>query len=292
MGAKQAKRRQHDPAELKSRVEYINARWLLDNEAGGVYRRFADAIGRHPQQVGAMLNENPTRAIGEKLARTIERAFNRPVGWLSERHDLNQLTPRHHRGGEQSSDQRSVLLSTFHARPPTDESWFKDELLELNERLREYAVDDNLRSARLYLGAPTQMFGNELVQLELTNLLNDTAVLLTVHGLPPLRGYDDLKSGRSPVVTYEIVDHVEHTQPDGTTYYKHADSFDNSVIRRLIPIEEKSLYPIGVLIEHIYKTPDGDILKRQIELRIVEPHMTVGQLRRAVAERQHPELTK
>lgn len=63
------------------KIRYHNARYLLKNEAMGV-NDFADKIGRSQSQTSAYIGENPTKNIGDKIARIIEQAFNKPIGWL------------------------------------------------------------------------------------------------------------------------------------------------------------------------------------------------------------------
>lgn len=69
-----------------SRVEYLNARYLLEVECGGSYAEFARRIGRAPQSVNSSLNDRPSRGIGPKTAKVIEDTFKKPRGWLSEVH--------------------------------------------------------------------------------------------------------------------------------------------------------------------------------------------------------------
>lgn len=74
-------------AGYRYRAEYTNARYLLETECNGSYSEFARRIERHTQSANAMLTENPTRGIGPHMARHIEQTFNKPRGWLSERHE-------------------------------------------------------------------------------------------------------------------------------------------------------------------------------------------------------------
>ena len=48
---------------------------------------FAEAIGRPPTQVSRFMGKNPTRGIGNKIARQIENTFDKPHGWLDIYHD-------------------------------------------------------------------------------------------------------------------------------------------------------------------------------------------------------------
>lgn len=54
---------------------------------------FADIVGISTSYVSQIIGPHPRREIGERLARKIERAFNKPVGWLdgmSEEEDTQQ----------------------------------------------------------------------------------------------------------------------------------------------------------------------------------------------------------
>ena len=50
---------------------------------------FAELIGRSPTQVSRFMGKSPTRSIGNKIARQIESAFNKPHGWLDIYHDTH-----------------------------------------------------------------------------------------------------------------------------------------------------------------------------------------------------------
>lgn len=63
----------------------INARWL-SSRAGG-QAEFAKKIQRSEPQVSHLIGKNPTRPIGKRLARHIERCFNLAKGWLDVSHD-------------------------------------------------------------------------------------------------------------------------------------------------------------------------------------------------------------
>ena len=54
--------------EYKTRPEYINSRAILDVAFSGNLNAFSQAIKRFPQQVGGMINDHPSRAIGARIA--------------------------------------------------------------------------------------------------------------------------------------------------------------------------------------------------------------------------------
>jgi len=55
---------------------------------------FARKVGKEPTQVRHWFNPNVNKNIGNKIAREIEAAFNKPHGWLDSIHDLNEA--QHH----------------------------------------------------------------------------------------------------------------------------------------------------------------------------------------------------
>lgn len=66
-------------------IRYRNTRVLV-NLAGGV-SNFADKIGKGQSQTSQFAGTNPIKGIGNKVAREIEDAFNKPHGWLDLLHD-------------------------------------------------------------------------------------------------------------------------------------------------------------------------------------------------------------
>ncbi|CAI2423775.1 Uncharacterized HTH-type transcriptional regulator CBU_1416 [Serratia fonticola] len=68
-----------------------NARKLRDSTGGN--SSFSNFINREPTQISRVIGKNPTKRIGEDLARHIERCFNLPEGWLDrEHHKNNEVT--------------------------------------------------------------------------------------------------------------------------------------------------------------------------------------------------------
>ncbi len=63
-----------------SATAHRNARELVQ-EAGSL-ARFADIVGISPAQAWQIAGDDPRRGIGAKMADRIERAFNKPTGWL------------------------------------------------------------------------------------------------------------------------------------------------------------------------------------------------------------------
>jgi hypothetical protein len=74
---------------VASEIRRENARALLRSECDGVPAEFGRRIERADTQVNHLIGPNPVKNIGTKLARVIEKAFGRPVGWLDVRHDEN-----------------------------------------------------------------------------------------------------------------------------------------------------------------------------------------------------------
>lgn len=74
-----------------------NVRYLRDQSGGNSL--FAKKINREATQTSRILGNNPTKNIGEDLARHIERCFDLPEGWLdqagqnTEENDSFELAP-------------------------------------------------------------------------------------------------------------------------------------------------------------------------------------------------------
>ena len=49
---------------------------------------FAAKIGKQPTQVSRFMGKNPTKTIGSKIARDIEKAYSKPHGWLDRPHEI------------------------------------------------------------------------------------------------------------------------------------------------------------------------------------------------------------
>ncbi|ELK4859007.1 TPA: helix-turn-helix transcriptional regulator [Pseudomonas aeruginosa] len=84
-------------------IRRANALTLAEKEGGTV--AFAARIDREPTQVSRLIGSNPTKNIGNRLARHIEEKFNMPRGWLDIQHTPEQQlrvaepTAEYHSGG-------------------------------------------------------------------------------------------------------------------------------------------------------------------------------------------------
>lgn len=65
-------------------IRYKNTRLLVD-QIGGV-SNFAEKINKGQSQTSQFAGTNPIKGIGNKVAREIEEAFNKPHGWLDQVH--------------------------------------------------------------------------------------------------------------------------------------------------------------------------------------------------------------
>lgn len=61
-----------------------NARSLRDSAGGNKF--FAGIIDREPTQISRIIGKNPSKNIGDDLARHIEKCFSLPAGWLDQEH--------------------------------------------------------------------------------------------------------------------------------------------------------------------------------------------------------------
>lgn len=66
-------------------IRYKNTRNLVD-QIGGV-SNFAEKINKGQSQTSQFAGTNPIKGIGNKIAREIEEAFNKPHGWLDIPHE-------------------------------------------------------------------------------------------------------------------------------------------------------------------------------------------------------------
>jgi len=71
-------------------IRYQNTRYLVEM-AGGV-SNFAEKIGKGQSQTSQFAGTNPIKGIGNKVAREIEEAFEKPHGWLDIPHKLHSET--------------------------------------------------------------------------------------------------------------------------------------------------------------------------------------------------------
>jgi SOS-response transcriptional repressor LexA len=67
-----------------SQIRLENAR-VLAEQAGGT-GEFASRIDREPTQASRFMGKNPTKGIGNRMARHIEDSFGKPRGWLDTDH--------------------------------------------------------------------------------------------------------------------------------------------------------------------------------------------------------------
>lgn len=66
-----------------NQIRRDNARALMEGMSKADFGRM---IGRSSSQVGHIIGPNPTRNIGNPMARHIERCFNKPTGWMDIQH--------------------------------------------------------------------------------------------------------------------------------------------------------------------------------------------------------------
>lgn len=71
-------------------IRYLNTRILVE-EVGGV-SNFAEKINKGQSQTSQFAGTNPIKGIGNKVAREIEGAFNKPHGWLDQVHEKIELS--------------------------------------------------------------------------------------------------------------------------------------------------------------------------------------------------------
>lgn len=147
-----------DEAEINRRE---NARTLSKNCGGQV--QFADRIQRQPNQINHIIGPNPSKNIGKRLARHIEKCFGKPEGWLDRNH-LSTGTQRNlvqeaateyptDIGDRLSRDDVRVLFSTLDS---------EDAIALMKEFIDDLDVDDRVEVAKIALaGLPKGLSPSE-----------------------------------------------------------------------------------------------------------------------------------
>jgi SOS-response transcriptional repressor LexA len=85
-------------------IRYLNARLLILMECAGEVTRFADRLDKSQPQASAFAGKNPTRIIGNRIAREITETFGKSSGWIDLPHyrewrDAGLWTPDNEAGG-------------------------------------------------------------------------------------------------------------------------------------------------------------------------------------------------
>lgn len=71
-------------------IRVDNARKLRDGVGGNTY--FASRLDREATQISRIIGKNPTKKIGDDMARHIEACFDLQIGWLDREHGV-ETTP-------------------------------------------------------------------------------------------------------------------------------------------------------------------------------------------------------
>ena len=71
-------------AMTREEIRRENARSLADQAGGQV--EFGRALNMVPSQVSQIIGKTPVKNIGNSIAKRIEKAFEKPAGWLDARH--------------------------------------------------------------------------------------------------------------------------------------------------------------------------------------------------------------
>lgn len=88
-----------------------NARKLRDSVGGNA--AFATHIDREPTQVSRLIGINPTKKIGDIMARHIEKCFGLPIAWLDQEHGDNKTNPPEIKSPSKEFKIRQVPLLTW-----------------------------------------------------------------------------------------------------------------------------------------------------------------------------------
>ncbi|WP_330926316.1 hypothetical protein [Candidatus Sororendozoicomonas aggregata] len=121
-----------------------NARLLADQFK--TLSGFADYIDRSQTYVSRFIGRNPTKGIGNKIARKIEKSFDKPHGWLDTLHSSLD--------DNDGKDQPATLRKATNA-PNTDEIAASHSyrlltrIVELEEKAKEFQEQAQLEQFRL-----------------------------------------------------------------------------------------------------------------------------------------------
>lgn len=92
-------------------IRYNNTRILVD-EVGGV-SNFANRINKGQSQTSQFAGTTPIKGIGNKVAREIEDAFNKPHGWLDVIHQEDSNLTSHNLNTLSSDVDKKELEALF-----------------------------------------------------------------------------------------------------------------------------------------------------------------------------------
>ncbi|HHQ2586108.1 TPA: LexA family protein [Providencia rettgeri] len=104
-----------------------NARKLRDSVGGNA--AFASHIDREPTQVSRLIGINPTKKIGDLMARHIEKCFGLPTGWLDTEHNEVKANPPEITSPAKEFKIRQVPLLTWVQAGP----WTECEEIDMDE---------------------------------------------------------------------------------------------------------------------------------------------------------------
>lgn len=113
-------------------VRRENARWLAQKCGGPT--AFAEITDMAPPRVTHIIGPNPSRKIGHAVARRIEKAFNKPIGWL----DIPNAWRSDGDNGEEGGRSGYVNASDIMA---SDIMEFIDTYHKVSNKLREDLMD-------------------------------------------------------------------------------------------------------------------------------------------------------
>lgn len=120
-------------------IRLKNARTLLA-EAGS-RKAMAKRLDKSEGQIGHIMGPNPIKGIGNKIAREIEIAFDKPEGWLDVDHEFIEEVSRSNIQLQQDGDSVNVYLDPldsplFGSRPPG-----YDGLPDYKKEAVDYIID-------------------------------------------------------------------------------------------------------------------------------------------------------
>jgi SOS-response transcriptional repressor LexA len=78
-------------------IRLENLKRILREECNGVQKQLAERLDKKPTYISRVIksDSHQKRNIGDDLARTVEKTFNKPHGWMDSRHGINEPSQKY-----------------------------------------------------------------------------------------------------------------------------------------------------------------------------------------------------
>jgi phage repressor protein C with HTH and peptisase S24 domain len=154
-------KRKDDVGMTREELRRENARKLASGEGGKA--SFARLVSMEPSQVSQLIGPNPTKNIGNSIARRIERAHHLPDGWLDMQHDESRVGD--HDGAVTADNEQAARVGEGAAKFVDDEGFVVDDAVGqangLRVRVGNVVETVPIRAVKLKLQAGVSGFVEE-----------------------------------------------------------------------------------------------------------------------------------